>query len=75
MTSPILSLRGIQKSFGPVQVLKDVDFDAYPVQVTALVDDNGTGKSTLILDIVQNMVLGREMIYRGTLSEEAMDWQ
>lgn len=48
MTDPILSLRGINKSFGPVHVLHDIDFDVYPGQVTALVGDNGAGKSTLV---------------------------
>jgi len=48
MSTPLLSLREINKSFGPVHVLKDVDFDVYPGQVTALVGDNGAGKSTLI---------------------------
>ena len=45
---PLLSLRGINKSFGPVHVLRDVDFDVRPGEVTALVGDNGAGKSTLI---------------------------
>ncbi len=45
---PLLSLRGIDKSFGPVQVLHSVDLDVFPGQVTALVGDNGAGKSTLI---------------------------
>jgi D-xylose transport system ATP-binding protein len=44
----ILSLREINKSFGAVQVLRAVNFDAYPGEVTALVGDNGAGKSTLI---------------------------
>lgn len=44
----MLSLRGIDKSFGAVQVLRGVDFDVYPGEVTALVGDNGAGKSTLI---------------------------
>ncbi|MET9443549.1 ATP-binding cassette domain-containing protein [Streptomyces sp. NPDC006610] len=49
MTSkPILELRGIDKSFGPVQVLHDVALSAYPGEVTALVGDNGAGKSTLV---------------------------
>jgi D-xylose transport system ATP-binding protein len=44
----LLSLRGVNKSFGPVHVLRDVNFDVYPGEVTALVGDNGAGKSTLI---------------------------
>ncbi|MFI1168625.1 ATP-binding cassette domain-containing protein [Streptomyces sp. NPDC020801] len=46
--TPILQLRGIDKSFGPVQVLHDVAFSACPGEVTALVGDNGAGKSTLV---------------------------
>lgn len=48
---PLLSLRGIQKSFGAVHVLRGVDFDVRPGHVTALVGDNGAGKSTLIKGI------------------------
>jgi len=49
--APILSLRGIQKSFGAVHVLRGVDLDVRRGQVTALVGDNGAGKSTLIKGI------------------------
>ncbi|MCZ2860194.1 ATP-binding cassette domain-containing protein [Blastococcus sp. VKM Ac-2987] len=48
---PTLSLRGVNKSFGAVQVLHDVHLDVYPGTVTALVGDNGAGKSTLIKSI------------------------
>ena len=48
---PLLELRGVNKSFGPVQVLHDVDFKARLGRVTALVGDNGAGKSTLIKGI------------------------
>jgi D-xylose transport system ATP-binding protein len=47
-TEPILKLRGINKSFGAVHVLRGVDLDVRPGKVTALVGDNGAGKSTLI---------------------------
>jgi D-xylose transport system ATP-binding protein len=46
--TPLLEVRGIDKSFGPVQVLHDVAFSVPPGQVTALVGDNGAGKSTLV---------------------------
>ena len=47
----LLSLRGISKSFGPVQALQDVDLDVPAGQVTAIIGDNGAGKSTLIKSI------------------------
>jgi D-xylose transport system ATP-binding protein len=50
-TTPMLSLKGINKSFGAIQVLHNVDLDVYPGEVTALVGDNGAGKSTLIKGI------------------------
>ncbi|MGW0521254.1 ATP-binding cassette domain-containing protein [Crossiella sp. NPDC003009] len=46
--SNILELRGVNKSFGPVHVLHDVDLAVKAGEVTALVGDNGAGKSTLV---------------------------
>jgi D-xylose transport system ATP-binding protein len=46
--APTLELRGISKSFGPVQALDEVDFEVRDGEVMALVGDNGAGKSTLI---------------------------
>jgi ABC-type sugar transport system ATPase subunit len=45
---PLLRLKGIDKNFGPVQALVDVDLDVPGGQVTALAGDNGAGKSVLV---------------------------
>ncbi|QRP43941.1 ATP-binding cassette domain-containing protein [Amycolatopsis sp. FDAARGOS 1241] len=48
MSEPILDIKGLNKSFGPVHVLHDVDFAVRAGEVTALVGDNGAGKSTMV---------------------------
>jgi ABC-type sugar transport system ATPase subunit len=45
---PVLEARGINKHFGPVQALTNVDLSVFPGEVVALIGDNGAGKSTLI---------------------------
>ena len=46
--TPVIELKNVKKSFGPVEVLKDINFAVRAGEVTALVGDNGAGKSTLI---------------------------
>jgi len=48
MPNPIVSMRGIRKSFGTVEVLHGVDFTVLPGEVHVLAGENGAGKSTLI---------------------------
>ena len=46
MTLPLISARGISKSFASVEVLRDVDLDLMPGEIHALLGENGAGKST-----------------------------
>lgn len=48
MTEPLLKLTGISKSFGPIDVLHDINLEVQRGEVLCLLGDNGAGKSTLI---------------------------
>jgi simple sugar transport system ATP-binding protein len=48
MSPPILALRSVNKSFGPIDVLHDITLDVKAGEVLCLLGDNGAGKSTLI---------------------------
>ncbi|MEM9268984.1 MAG: ATP-binding cassette domain-containing protein, partial [Pseudomonadota bacterium] len=47
-TPPAIELRGISKSFGPVQANKDIDLSVAKGTIHGIVGENGAGKSTLM---------------------------
>ncbi len=48
MSTPVLELRNVNKSFGPIDVLHDISLKVRAGEVLCLLGDNGAGKSTLI---------------------------
>src|SRR3712207_4190478 len=72
--TPIVEMRGISKSFGPVRALADVDLVLYPGEVLGLVGDNSAGKSTLMKILTgacqrdggELLLGGRPVSFRGT---------
>jgi ABC-type sugar transport system ATPase subunit len=60
---PILSLRGVSKSYGPVVAVRDVDLDINAGEIVAICGDNGAGKSSLI-----KVISGAEEPTSGTIA-------
>ena len=46
--TPIISIQGLVKSFGPIEVLKKINLDIYPGEVVCVIGPSGSGKSTLL---------------------------
>jgi len=66
--APILSLRGISKSYGPVAAVRDVDLDIFRGEVLAICGDNGAGKSSLI-----KVISGAEEATSGVMTLRGQD--
>jgi polar amino acid transport system ATP-binding protein len=48
VVEPIVSIRGLTKSFGSHTVLNGIDFDIQPQQVVVVIGPSGSGKSTFL---------------------------
>ncbi|MFC7533591.1 ABC transporter ATP-binding protein [Actinoplanes sp. GCM10030250] len=64
----ILQVRGVSRSFGDVQAVRDVSFDVEPGSMVALVGRSGSGKTTLL-----NVIGGLDRPDTGTVLVDGAD--
>jgi branched-chain amino acid transport system ATP-binding protein len=62
MTDTALSLRGVNKSFGQMKIIRDVTLDVSKGQRHAIIGPNGAGKTTLF-----NLISGRFRLSSGEI--------
>lgn len=73
MSTPIIELRNVTKTFGEVRSLSNVNLKIDPGEIVGLLGDNGAGKSTLVKTIMgyYKPDAGGEIWFKGELIS---DW-
>ena len=63
----LLQVKHLSKTFGKNVVLRDIDFNVYPGDVTCIIGASGSGNSTLLrcMNLLETPTTG-EIIYHGT---------
>lgn len=70
--TPLLSVRGLTKFYGPIPACDGVSLDLYPGQVLGLVGESGSGKSTLLRALVGEVPCDAGAITYRTADGEAL---
>ncbi|WP_280255609.1 amino acid ABC transporter ATP-binding protein [Nocardia wallacei] len=64
--TPLITMRGVTKSFGTVTVLRDIDLDIAKGEVVVVIGPSGSGKSTLCRTINRlETITGGTITFRG----------
>src|SRR5262249_11900494 len=66
LSVPLLSVRGLSKSFGARIACRDVGFDLWPGEVLGIVGESGSGKTTLL-----NCLAGRLTPEAGSVAYDS----
>jgi polar amino acid transport system ATP-binding protein len=63
MSQPVVSIRGVEKSFGSFQALKGVSLDVASGEVVCIIGASGSGKTTLLRCVNQLVEIDRGAIW------------
>lgn len=66
MDKPVISIRGLRKSYGTVSVLKGIDLEIRKGEVVVIIGPSGSGKSTILrcMNAMEDMTDG-DIFYEG----------
>ena len=75
VAEPMVRIEGLRKSFGDLEVLRDINLDVMPGQVVTIIGASGSGKSTLLrcINLLETPDAGHVWFHGADLAAEHVD--